>query len=381
MTNSSTSSSRAGIGKFSADEVRSILRNGKAQGLIVEPAAAATANADARGGLDTDALRNIVQEAKAKGLIRRPGEGVILKDGAPVADAGSGGSRSQWMEIDPAKAQFWLEKNFRNRPINPDVVAAYARDMLNGVWVATHQGVAFNDRDELIDGQHRLRAIILSGLTVRMMVTFGLPSKINGKEMTTMDCVDRGRTRSVADQLKIQHGMKNGSITAAICVSLGTICSGERTRRMSVGQTLEIYRAFEHAVTWVIMHRSREHGFKGAGLLAAFAFAMTAEKEDLYAGLTATQAMYQNLIGGTGLKDRSPMKHLWAFLISDDAVLLSRGSDRGMAELVLLAIMLELGGERIPKLELSPVGAEHFRKVNKDKVGKIAEMFLLPKVQ
>jgi hypothetical protein len=124
-------------------------------------------------------------------------------------------------------------------------VDAYARDMLNGVWVPTHQGLAFNDRDELIDGQHRLQAIVKSGCTVRMMVTFGLASVIDGKEMTTMDAVDRGRTRSVADQLKIQHGFKDGAITAAICTNLAAICSQERTRRLSVGQTLEIFRAFE----------------------------------------------------------------------------------------------------------------------------------------
>jgi len=95
-------------------------------------------------------------------------------------------------------AKDWLENNFRNRPISEDTVAAYARDMIAGQWVATHQGVAFNDKDELIDGQHRLHAIVRCDKTIRMMVTFGLPSVIEGKQMTTMDCVDRGRTRSSA---------------------------------------------------------------------------------------------------------------------------------------------------------------------------------------
>ena len=117
--------------------------------------------------------------------------------------------------------------------------------IMNGTWVATHQGLAFNVRDELIDGQHRLKAVVLAGKAVRMMVTFGLPSIISGSEMTTMDAVDRGATRSVADQLTIQHGMKNSGIIASVSRSIAALCSNERTRRLSVGQTLEIYRAFQ----------------------------------------------------------------------------------------------------------------------------------------
>src|SRR5258708_2556984 len=150
----------------------------------------------AESRLNTEYIRSLVDAGKRSGMVHGPGEAApVKKDGRPVA--AESGLRSQWMEIDPFKAKIWLNNNFRNRPVKQDVIASYARDMKNGTWMPTHQGVAFNDRDELIDGQHRLHAIILSGRTVRMMVTFGLPSKIEGKEMTTMDCVDRGATRSV----------------------------------------------------------------------------------------------------------------------------------------------------------------------------------------
>ena len=326
---------------------------------------------------DPVAIRRLVEAGKAQGLVRAPGEAVsIEKKGQPVA--AQAGLRSQWMDIDPATAKRWLENNFRNRPIKEDVVQAYARDMINGVWVATHQGVAFNDKDELIDGQHRLSAIVLAGVTVRMMVTFGLPSKIDGKEMTTMDCVDRGRTRSVADQLTIQHGFKNGSITASICSSLATICSGERTRRLSVGQTLEIYRAFEHEITWVIMHRAREHGLRSAGGLAAFAFALATE-EGFFGGATPIAVMFQAVMSGEGLKKGTADAHLRAFLTSDEAKLLTRGSDRGLAELVCQAIHLQGKGKPIEKLELSQEGIEHFRTLQAARVTKIKQIFQLPK--
>lgn len=325
-------------------------------------------------GSKTAELREIVEEAKAKGLVTMPGVArPVAKDGQDAL-AARGGVRSQWIEVKPAKARQWLENNFRNRPLSDDVVAAYARDMAVGVWVATHQGIAFNDRDELIDGQHRLHAIVRSGVTVRMMVTFGLASEIAGREMTTMDAVDRGRTRSVSDQLRIQHGMQDGAAIAAICATLGSVCYGERTRRLSVGQTLEIYRAFEEPVTWVIAHRSKERGMKTTGVLAGFAFALAGmvmqEERARIEGLWA--ALHSGRCGdGTGIGQ------LRALLTSDAAVLLTRGTDRAMIEVVLEAIRLELTGSS-ELLQQVATGADYFRARQRDRVEKIATLFRLP---
>lgn len=325
------------------------------------------------------ALRQIVESGRAAGLVRRPGDPVVIeKKGTPLATEGA--LRSQWVEVTPALATTWLDNNFRNRPMKQDVIAAYARDMTAGTWVATHQGLAFNDRDELIDGQHRLRAVIASGRTVRMMVTFGLPSVIKGSEMTTMDAVDRGAQRSVADQLTIQHGLKNGGAIAMVTRSIAALCSSERTRRLTVGQTLEIYRAFQPAVDWMIERRATEHGLKQAGVLAAFAFAMQpCWNGHAWEGADKITAMYERLVDGKNLKPKTALLLLRAFLTSDDAKLLNRGTDRGLAELVLQAIHLELKGRPVAKLEISQEGAEHYRGLQADRVRRVAQLFSLDK--
>lgn len=321
---------------------------------------------------DPEEIRRLVQQGKERGLIRSEGNALpIEKNGIDATSLKN--VRSQWMDVDTATAERWLQNNFRNRPIKEDVVVAYARDMVNGVWVPTHQGVAFNDKDELIDGQHRLKAIILARKTIRMMVTFGLPSVIEGHTMTTMDAVDRGRTRSVADQLKIQHGIKEGRIIAAISMSIGGICYEQRTRRLSVGQTLDIYHEFQQSIDWVIQKRSKEHGIKAAGVLTGFAFALQTE------GLEGEIAkMYLALVSGKELKKDLPIALLRKFLVSDEAKLLNRGSDRGLAELVLQGIFLQLFYKSATTLEPSFEGASHFRSVQKDRVGKIASIFALP---
>lgn len=328
--------------------------------------------------IDPEEIRRLVQRGREAGLVsggKNDTPVSIEKNGETVA-AGSG-LNSQWFNVDPALATKWLENNFRNRPVKEDVVQAYARDMINGVWVPTHQGIAFNDRDELIDGQHRLLAIVMSGLTIRMMVTFGLPSEIPQKEMTTMDAVDRGRTRSVADQLKIQHGFKNGGVIASMCSNLAGLCYGKRTRRLSVGQTLEIYRAFESPINYIIRYRSKTVGLRSAGVMAAFAFALATES-GYDEEVTPLAKMWDELTTGEDIDEASPLGLLRAFLMSDDAKLLSRGTDRGVAELTLQTILLQQRGARPTKLEMSLEGVEHFRGLQPDRVAPIAEIFQLP---
>jgi hypothetical protein len=318
-------------------------------------------------------IRRIVQAAKSRGALQAPGEPVqVKKEGEPAAALG--GVRSQWIDVTPAMASDWLHNNFRNRPVKQDVVQAYARDMLNGTWAPTHQGLAFNDRDELIDGQHRLLAIVLSGRTIRIMVTFGLPAAIDGKEMTIMDTVDRGATRSVADQLAIQHGFKNAGITAAICRSIAAFCSSDRTRRLSVGQTLAIFRIFEESVLCVIDGRVKEHGLRQAGVLAGFAIALAADP--------AVRPLYTILLAGDGpaAKKGSALRHLRTFLLSEEAKLLNRGTDRGLSELVLQAIYLERQAKSVARLDPAPEGADHYRAALHEQVAKVAGLFRLPEL-
>jgi hypothetical protein len=291
--------------------------------------------------------------------------------------------------VTPELAGKWLKNNFRNRPVSDDTVNAYARDAVSGMFLTTHQGIAFNDKDELIDGQHRLLAIVKSGVACTLMVSFGWLSEIPGKQLKRMDLIDRGRTRSVPDQLKIQHGLKDGTAIAQISNCLANLCYGERTRRLSVGQTLDIYRAFEPAVLWVIERRSKQHGLKSAGVLGGFAFALmceftgdvkkpfwTKEKE-----LTPIADLLECVNRGDDFKKLPPtsaIAKLRAFLVSDEAKLLTRGLDRGIAEMTLQAIYMERNGQWCEKLTATLEGADFYRQAQPDRVDRIAALFRLP---
>lgn len=72
--------------------------------------------------------------------------------------------------ITPAMAVEMLKNNASNRPISMSVVKCYSTDMLNGDWCTTHQGIALNSKGAVVDGQHRLMAIVNSGCSVKMSV-------------------------------------------------------------------------------------------------------------------------------------------------------------------------------------------------------------------
>ena len=98
--------------------------------------------------------------------------------------------------ITPAKAVQYLKKNVINRPLKEPVVRRLMHALNAGHWQETHQGIAFNGDGNLIDGQHRLTAIVRANVPARMLVTRGLPSK-------AFLVIDTGAVRSTADHLAL----------------------------------------------------------------------------------------------------------------------------------------------------------------------------------
>lgn len=96
--------------------------------------------------------------------------------------------------ITPELAERYLQANTDNRKIRQRVVDAIARDMLNGDFVLTHQGIAFDADGLLIDGQHRLAACVKSGVPMTVMVTRGI-------DRSSAEAIDTGIKRTFQDGL------------------------------------------------------------------------------------------------------------------------------------------------------------------------------------
>ena len=94
--------------------------------------------------------------------------------------------------VTPDMARRWLAQNTsNNRPLSQATVQLYARDMREGRWQLTHQGIAFNPTGELVDGQHRLHAIVMADIPIEMTVARGFRIEYDSP-------IDQGRNRSTA---------------------------------------------------------------------------------------------------------------------------------------------------------------------------------------
>jgi hypothetical protein len=107
--------------------------------------------------------------------------------------------KTQIIRVTPEQAKEWIENaNFNNprKIINWTNVIRFAEIMRSGKWTTTHQGIAFDTFGNLVDGQHRLLAIIKSGFAVYLMVTTGVSPD-------SVPDMDQGSKRNVATILDI----------------------------------------------------------------------------------------------------------------------------------------------------------------------------------
>lgn len=76
--------------------------------------------------------------------------------------------------INPQIAQEYLTHNISNRPVRDSIVKMYANQMKEGLWVLSNDSIAFSASGHLLNGQHRLKAVISSGATCEFNVIRGL---------------------------------------------------------------------------------------------------------------------------------------------------------------------------------------------------------------
>lgn len=130
--------------------------------------------------------------------------------------------RSRSVRITPDRAAEWLAANTANRPLSRSTVRGFAEAMRRGDWLVTHQGIAFDSEGALVDGQHRLAAIVEAGLPVELTV-------FTDVEPGTFDVLDTGKRRNAADVLAID-GEKS---TATLAAMLRAVWQYENRRDVS----------------------------------------------------------------------------------------------------------------------------------------------------
>lgn len=161
--------------------------------------------------------------------------------------------------ITPKRAAEWLARSSGRpqRSLARARVERIAHAISEGQWQMTHQPIALNKAGEVIDGQHRLAAVVLAGRPIKALVAFDTPNE-------TFDVIDTGSARSTADALKIA-GYPSSIVAATTARSLlayeqiaGTTDEWRKAHaRVSTTDVLD-YMAEHEELVYAAIHRGQK---------------------------------------------------------------------------------------------------------------------------
>jgi hypothetical protein len=142
--------------------------------------------------------------------------------------------------ITPAQAERYLERNDINRKFKLHHVTRLASDISEGRWNINGSSIVFNGDGTLLDGQHRLAAIVKAGVPVDMLV-------VRGVSKSAMATIDSGVSRSAGDVAYMQ-GYANatsliGTIRLLVCAKHNNATTGQM---MTTGSVMEFLRRHPH---------------------------------------------------------------------------------------------------------------------------------------
>jgi hypothetical protein len=274
--------------------------------------------------------------------------------------------------VTPAMAREWLAEMGVNRNVKEASVAMYASDMANGNWKLSPQGIAFDENGTVFDGQHRLHAVIRSEASVPMLIIRGFP--VHQGSMKTMDIVDCGVVRSLADRIKLMgcHS-KNPNLVCAVSRQLAKFALGQNSRatsRISLANTMDIIGLWAEEINMVVpvVDSSMFKPIRNAPIAAALVLAAAAAPNK-------TRDALAQIASGANLDSGSPLLVFRNALISGDA------GDRLDRTIFCLSALLchwhNLAGSQIYKEANKAPAEKFFRDAQKDRLEKLATFFLI----
>jgi hypothetical protein len=119
----------------------------------------------------------------------------------------------QVKNIGPSEASALLARNVANRPLRPRYVESLSRQMQDGYWQLVGDPIRIAEDGRLLDGQHRLHAILTSGTTQQFVMVDGLDER-------AQLAMDSGIRRSFADILQMAGESNCRNIAAVTRLAL-----------------------------------------------------------------------------------------------------------------------------------------------------------------
>lgn len=171
------------------------------------------------------------------------------------------------VDITPEMAKRWLEKNTGNRAVNQRHVDVIAKDISDGDWDVTNQSIGIASDGSVVDGQHRLLAIVKANKTTRSYVLFNAPKSMH---------LDSGLKRTESNRLQMgDDGLTwvNARILAPINLIKSVYPKIDLEQSIKKDAWLRKYEDIVKTCA-TLAKRSKIQRFNNAGIMACFIVAM-----------------------------------------------------------------------------------------------------------
>jgi len=251
------------------------------------------------------------------------------------------------MHITPRMAEAWLKTNVKNRPIAKSNLNALIREIKAGHWQVNGEAIKFDNAGHLVDGQHRLTAVVQTNLAIHSLVVFNVLPE-------AFDTLDQGKVRGIADALalhgKTTAGRLAAGIRCAIMLEKGSIALNDKVSNVEAMEYLTKNPGIVEFANCGIITRRLTTSYVYCGLRY-----LLAQKHPV-----ESATFFDQFETGVGLSERSPVKVL------RDKLTVQQGKVAKLRPLDVLALTIKawnlfITGRSITKLTWSK--GEDFPKI------------------
>lgn len=156
---------------------------------------------------------------------------------------------------------------FTNRKIRQATVDMYAKDMKNGNWKENGETIKITSDGILIDGQHRLHAIVKCGKPQEMLIVEGISPDV-------VDTIDIGLKRSLENALQFQGKAYETGASSVVRLAMNLkkgntfIGASESSMRLSRVEQIEEFEKHESDYLAATKYGRKIHSESGKSLNA-----------------------------------------------------------------------------------------------------------------
>lgn len=249
--------------------------------------------------------------------------------------------KTELKTITPEIAAEMLKANTMNRPLTESNVATLVKEMKGGRWKINGDMIRLSICNMVIDGQHRLHAVVRSGITIQSWVMEGLPADV-------FDTIDVGKRRSSGDTLSCR-GEQNAHRLGAALVMIDKYMTGRAEKSVTYSNTeVEGLLAKYPDVRKSLMTTKSGKGLLLPSVLDACHYLFSQKDPAM------TEVFMERIFKGVGLEEGDP----WYVL--RERLLVNSLSNTKLSKAFMMALCIKAWnsarqGKRISKLQLNLV--------------------------